>query len=97
VVWDATGIHPRQRASVHAPARRHDALLTHAVVLVEEEELHRRNGVRAHPVPPQVLDGQLRRFDPPYPGEAHRTWYIAADGEVQDDDGCLHGPERADQ
>jgi predicted kinase len=89
VVWDATSLTPHQRSGVHAVARRRDALVTHAVLLVGEEELERRNAVRAHPVPPRVLTAQLRRFAPPYPGEAHRTWYAGADGAVADADGVL--------
>ncbi|WP_228976549.1 RNA ligase family protein [Streptomyces sp. DH12] len=85
VVWDATSLNPHQRSLVHGVARRRDALLTHAVVLVDEEELVRRNAVRQHPVPAGVLAAQLRRFVPPYPGQAHRTWYIGARGTVEEE------------
>jgi predicted kinase len=85
VVWDATSLSPRQRSLVHAVARRRDALTTHAVVLVAEDELVRRNEKREHPVPPQVLTAQLHRFVPPYPGQAHRTWYIGASGTVEEE------------
>ncbi|MET9657940.1 AAA family ATPase, partial [Streptomyces sp. NPDC006510] len=84
VVWDATSLNVHQRSLVHAVARRRDALLTHAVALVDEAELIRRNGRRSHPVPPEVLTSQLHRFVPPYPGQAHRTWYIGASGTVED-------------
>ncbi|MFJ2896373.1 RNA ligase family protein [Streptomyces sp. NPDC087218] len=84
VVWDATSLNAHQRSLVHAVARRRDALLTHAVALVDEAELLRRNGWRDHPVPPEVLASQLHRFVPPYPGQAHRTWYIGASGTVED-------------
>jgi predicted kinase len=84
VVWDATSLNAHQRSLVHAVARRRDALLTHAVALVDEAELLRRNGLRDHPVPPEVLTSQLHRFVPPYPGQAHRTWYIGASGTVED-------------
>ncbi|TXS66766.1 RNA ligase family protein [Streptomyces sp. sk2.1] len=84
VVWDATSLNAHQRSLVHAVARRRDALLTHAVALVDEAELLRRNGRRDHPVPPEVLTSQLHRFVPPYPGQAHRTWYIGAGGTVED-------------
>jgi hypothetical protein len=33
-----------------------------------------------------ALTAQLHRFAPPYPGEAHRTWYIGPDGTVDDRD-----------
>ncbi|MFJ4571865.1 RNA ligase family protein [Streptomyces sp. NPDC088846] len=84
VVWDATSLNVHQRSLVHAVARRRDALLTHAVALVDEAELVRRNERRTHPVPPEVLSSQLHRFVPPYPGQAHRTWYIGASGTVED-------------
>ncbi len=86
VVWDATSLTGQQRGLAAAVAQRRDALVTQAVVLVEEAELVRRNGVRPHPVPPQVLASQLHRFSPPYPGDgtAHRTWYIGAGGTVED-------------
>ncbi|MFF7212674.1 RNA ligase family protein [Streptomyces sp. NPDC008238] len=91
VVWDATSLNPHQRSLVHAVARRRDALVTHVVTPVDEEELARRNAGRAHPVPPAVLTAQARRFTPPYPGEAHRTWYVGAGGTVEDTDGSLGG------
>jgi Predicted kinase len=89
VVWDATSLTRHQRAHVHAVARRRDALVTHVVLLVDAGELTRRNAVRPHPVPGNVLTAQLRRFDPPYPGEAHRTWYAGPAGTVEDADGTL--------
>ncbi|MDA5283321.1 ATP-binding protein, partial [Streptomyces sp. Isolate_45] len=89
VVWDATSLTEQQRGLAGGVARRRDALVTHAVVLVGEAELLRRNGVRAHPVPAAVLVGQLRRFSPPYPGQAHRTWYIGEGGTVEDTAGGL--------
>ncbi|MFI6949404.1 RNA ligase family protein [Streptomyces sp. NPDC050422] len=84
VVWDATSLGPHQRSLVHAVAARRDALLTHAVAWIGEDELTARNGRRTHPVPPEVLASQLRRFVPPYPGRAHRTWYIGTSGTVED-------------
>ncbi len=97
VVWDATGLDPGQRARVQAVARRRDALVTYAVALVDAEELVRRNGTRAHPVPPAVLAAQIDRFRPPYPYEAHRVWYIGPGGTVDDTAGALHavGPAGA--
>ncbi|MGW1773402.1 RNA ligase family protein [Streptomyces sp. NPDC002104] len=89
VVWDATSLTAQQRALAGTVARRRDALVTHAVLLVGEAELLRRNSTRAHPVPEPVLTSQLRRFAPPYPGEAHRTWYIGADGTVEDTAGTI--------
>ncbi|GAA0688648.1 hypothetical protein GCM10010193_48420 [Kitasatospora atroaurantiaca] len=91
VVWDATSLNQHQRSLVQAVAQRRDALVTHAVVLVEEAELTRRNAGRAHPVPPDVLASQLHRFTPPYPGQAHRTWYVGPDGDVGDVAGTLGG------
>jgi predicted kinase len=85
VVWDATSLNPHQRSLVHAVAHRRDALITHAVTLVDEDELVRRNAGRAHAVPEEVLAAQLHRFVPPYPGQAHRTWYIGAGGTVEEE------------
>ncbi|MDH6117504.1 putative kinase [Kitasatospora sp. GAS204A] len=90
VVWDATSLNHQQRSLVHAIAQRRDALVTHVVALVDEAELAERNARRAHPVPAEVLAGQLHRFGPPYPGQAHRTWYLGAGGTVEDTDGTLH-------
>ncbi|MEU9348612.1 RNA ligase family protein [Streptomyces sp. NPDC048278] len=84
-VWDAASLTKQQRALVHTIAHRRDALITHAVVLVDEDELVRRNTHREHPVPPDVLTHQLRRFAPPYPGDAHRTWYVGASGTVEEE------------
>ncbi|MFE3021152.1 RNA ligase family protein [Streptomyces sp. NPDC059256] len=84
VVWDATSINRHQRALVHKIARRRNALVTHAVMVMDEEQLRRRNKGRAHAVPDEVLESQLRRYEPPYPGQAHRTWYIGPDGTVED-------------
>ncbi|MEV8405935.1 RNA ligase family protein [Streptomyces niveus] len=91
VVWDATSLNRQQRSLVGAVAHRRDAFVTHAVLLVDEAELVRRNAVRQHPVPPDVLAGQLSRFVPPYPGDAHRTWYVGASGAIEDTDGIESG------
>ncbi|MGV9775032.1 RNA ligase family protein [Streptosporangium sp. NPDC003464] len=93
VVWDATSLNQHQRSSVHAVAHRRDALITHAVLLVDEDVLARRNTGRTHQVPPEVLAAQLRRFSPPYPGQAHRTWYVGPAGTVEDVAGALDGEE----
>ncbi|MFJ2393845.1 RNA ligase family protein [Streptomyces sp. NPDC087843] len=94
VVWDATSLGRHQRSLVDAVAHRRDALITQVVVLATDDELTGRNAERSHPVPPEVLEAQLRRFDPPYPGQAHRTWYVGAGGTVDDVDGALDGGER---
>ncbi|MFE7594950.1 AAA family ATPase, partial [Kitasatospora sp. NPDC057512] len=92
-VWDATSLNRQQRSHVHAVAQRHDALVTQVVLVVGEEELLRRNAVRPHPVPAQVLTAQLHRFGPPYPGQAHRTWYVGPGGAVEDTAGTLDEQE----
>jgi predicted kinase len=94
VVWDATSLNRGQRVMVHGVAARRNALVTNAVLLVPEKELARRNANRKHPVPPEVLSVQLQRFSPPYPGEAHRTWYVGPSGGVEDVAGAL-GREEA--
>ncbi|MEE6259997.1 RNA ligase family protein [Plantactinospora sonchi] len=89
VVWDATALNRHQRSLVAAVARRRDALTTYAVLLVPPEVLAARNAERAHPVPASVVAAQLRRFEPPFPGEAHRTWYVGPGGTVDDVAGTL--------
>ncbi|GAA0320013.1 hypothetical protein GCM10010302_69030 [Streptomyces polychromogenes] len=96
VVWDATSLTERQRALAGAVARRRDALVTRVAVLVGEAELTRRNAVRPHPVPEAVLAAQLRRYSPPHPGQAHRTWYVGAAGTVEDVAGSLGAADEAE-
>ncbi|MFD8705051.1 RNA ligase family protein [Kitasatospora sp. NPDC059648] len=93
VVWDATSLNREQRSHVHGIARRRDALVTQVVLLVGEQELLRRNAVRPHPVPSEVLTAQLHRFSPPHPGQAHRTWYVGPGGTVEDTAGTLDSEE----
>ncbi|CAL9448956.1 hypothetical protein SUDANB95_02389 [Actinosynnema sp. ALI-1.44] len=91
VVWDATSLDRRQRAVVRDVADRHGALVTHAVLVVDEETVVRRNAAREHRVPAEVVAAQLARFSPPCAGEAHRTWYVGPDGAVADVAGALDG------
>lgn len=86
VIWDATALNRHQRSTVARVAEGRDALVTHAVVVVDEEVALRRNASRPHPVPPAVVSGQFARFTPPYSGEAHRTWYVGAGGMIEDVD-----------
>ncbi|MFE5534871.1 AAA family ATPase, partial [Streptomyces sp. NPDC056519] len=97
VVWDATCLTEQQRGMAGAVARRRDALVTQVVVLVEEAELVRRNAVRPHPVPAEVLTTQLHRFSPPYPGQgaAHRIRYVGAGGTVEDTAGTIGAAAQA--
>lgn len=81
VVWDATSLTRQQRGLVDGIARRRDALVEHLVHLAPASVVRERNAQRAHPVPAKVLDAQLHRFDPPYPGEAHRAVYADTVGE----------------
>ncbi|WP_241694987.1 hypothetical protein, partial [Streptomyces sp. C] len=39
---------------------------------------------------------QLRRFSPPYPGQAHRTRYLGAAGAVEDTTGSLGDADEGD-
>ncbi|MFI1585404.1 RNA ligase family protein [Embleya sp. NPDC020630] len=93
VVWDATSLTGPQRTAVSAIAHRRNALTTHTIVLVGEDELTARNATREHPIPPAVLAAQGRRFAPPYPGQASRTRYIGAGGTVDDVAGSLDAEE----
>jgi predicted kinase len=93
VVWDATCLNRQQRGLVADVAARRDALVTHAVLLVDPALVARRNAARADAVPDRVLAAQLARFGPPYPGEAHRTWYVGAAGTVADVAGAVDAEE----
>jgi predicted kinase len=81
VVWDATSLTRQQRGLVDSVAHRRNALIKHVVLVAEERDLQYRNTRREHPVPPEVLTAQLRRFDPPYPGEAHHIRYLGPDAD----------------
>ena len=89
VVWDATGLNRPQRHLVLRAAQAADAYVTQAVFLVDESALRVRNAGRPNPVPENVLTGQIHRYQPPYPAEAHRTWYVGGDGAIADTDGEL--------
>ena len=89
VIWDATGLNRPQRSLVLRAAQAADAYVTQAVFLVDESALRARNAARPHPVPVNVLTSQITRYQPPYPAEAHRTWYVGGDGTVADSDGEL--------
>ncbi len=84
VVWDATSLTAQQRGLPLAGARRRDALVTLAVLLVPAAELRARNARRENAVPDEVLAHQLARFAPPYPGDAHRVDYHDATGALAD-------------
>ncbi|MEO3854669.1 RNA ligase family protein [Acrocarpospora sp. B8E8] len=93
VIWDATALNRRQRSVLLKAAQRRDALTTYAVMLVREDVVVQRNANRPYPVPANVLTSQLRRFGPPFPGEAHRIWYIGEEGTVLDTAGTLDGED----
>jgi predicted kinase len=81
VIWDATSLTRQQRGLVDAAARRRNALIEHRVHLAPASVLEERNASRAHPVPAKVLAAQLRRFEPPYAGKAHRAVYADTVGD----------------
>jgi predicted kinase len=81
VVWDATSLLRQQRGLVDGVARRRNALIEHRVHLAPAGVLEERNAQRAHPVPANVMTAQVRRFDPSYPGEAHRAVYVDTVGD----------------
>ena len=95
VIWDATSLNRPQRNLVLRAAQTTDAYVTQAVFLVEESALRARNAARFHPVPANVLTSQIHRYQPPYPGEAHRTWYVGGEGTIGDVDGELSGKDPA--
>jgi predicted kinase len=89
VVWDATGLNRPQRNRVLRAARAADAHVTQAVFLIDRAVLRARNAARRNPVSDHVLTGQLHRYQPPYPAEAHRIWYVDGAGATADADGEL--------
>ncbi|WP_194924972.1 RNA ligase family protein [Catenulispora pinisilvae] len=90
VVWDATSLTRQQRGLVDGAARRRNALIEHRVHLAPAAVLEERNAQRANPVPAKVLAAQVRRFDPPYPGEAHRATYVDTVGGDASFDGLAY-------
>ena len=95
VIWDATGLNRPQRNLVLRAAQAADAYVTQAVFLVDESALRARNAVRPNPAPENVLIGQIHRYQPPYPAEAHRIWYVGGEGTIADVDGELSGKDPA--
>ncbi|GAA0394269.1 hypothetical protein Acor_66270 [Acrocarpospora corrugata] len=92
-IWDATALNRRQRSMLLKVAKRRNTLTTYALMLVPDDIVTQRNTNRPHPVPAEILTSQLRRFNPPFPGEAHRTWYIGSEGTVLDTAGTLDGED----
>lgn len=90
-LWDATGLDRRQRRLPIQVGRRLASLVTLVSFLVPDATLTARNRTRprTHAVPADVLAAQLRRRDPPYPGEADRVLYVDAEGTVGDVAGSL--------
>ena len=93
VVWDGTLLAPMQRELVANVARRHDALTTWVVFARTGEALHATNARRPHAVPAEVLDAQLARYRPPYPGDAAVIAYVDPAGAIADTAGDLAADE----
>ena len=85
VIWDATSLLRSQRRLVDRVAQHRNALIEHRVLIQSAEELALRNQKRDHPVPDDVLAAQIRRYEPSYPGEAHRVLYSYADADASAD------------
>lgn len=96
VAWDAAGLSQQERGVALRAAEEASAMVTQVVFLVDGPVLRHRNAALASPVPDGAHAAQVSRYQPPYPGEAHRTWYVGADGAVADTDGSLYA-ERATQ
>lgn len=85
VVWDATSLMRSSRRLVDGVAARRNALIEHRVLILPAEELVMRNQKREHPVPEDVLSKQIRRYEPSFPGEAHRvSFHYSGDGSPAD-------------
>ncbi|GAA1963760.1 hypothetical protein GCM10009838_21120 [Catenulispora subtropica] len=85
VIWDATSLTRSQRKLVDRVGQRRNALIEHRVLVLSAEELALRNRKREHPVPEDVLAAQIRRYEPSYPGEAHRVSFSYADAGLDAD------------
>ncbi len=81
VIWDATNLRREHRRELVNLAEAYGAIVTLVTFLLSSDELHARNRRRAHQVPDQALDHQIRRFDLPYPFEAHELVIVNSDGE----------------
>ena len=81
VIWDATNLRREYRRELVGLAEAYGAIVTIVTFLVASDELHARNRQRPHQVPDEALDRQIRRFDLPYPFEAHELIVVDGDGK----------------
>ena len=81
IIWDATSLNREQRGGIIQLGVDYHARVTLIVFQLPESVLRERNQAREHPVPTQVLDRQLQKFDFPYRNEAHRVIYLNQEGE----------------
>ncbi|MFD0631846.1 AAA family ATPase [Catenulispora yoronensis] len=92
VVWDATSLMRSQRKLVDRVAQRRNALIEHRVLILPADELALRNQKRDHPVPADVLAAQIRRYEPSYPGDAHRVSFFYSGSSSPAADGLAIDP-----
>ncbi|MFO0548574.1 MAG: RNA ligase family protein [Polyangiaceae bacterium] len=100
VIWDATSLIPQQRKLPESVAHRLGAQVWQVVFLTPRALLGARNATRAHAVPVDVLDEQIARCRPPFPGDADRLVYRAAaarDGAAEATDSTGGLDDDADQ
>ena len=83
VIWDATNLRREFRRELVTLGEAYGAVVSIVAFLMSPAALQRRNRNRPYPVPSQVLDGQLRRFDFPYAAEAHRLVVVDEAGAEQ--------------
>ena len=81
VIWDATSLRREHRSELVRLAEAYGATVTMITFLLSSDELRARNRQRAHQVPDDALDHQIRRFDLPYAFEAHELVMVDGDGE----------------
>lgn len=82
IVWDATSLRRDYRDAVTKLARDYGALVTVVCFPRSARTYHRRNRDRATPVPPIVIDRQLKSMQWPERQEGHRVLTIGPEGEV---------------
>ena len=82
VIWDATNLRREFRRELVSLGEAYGAVVTVVTFFLDPLTLHLRNRDRPYPIPADILDRQLRRFDFPYAAEAHRLLVVDGQGET---------------
>jgi len=82
IIWDAANIRTDFRDPLIQLAKNYGALVTLLVIVKPESVLKKDNRDRAHPVPDDVLNNQLQRWQWPVEIEADRYVVIGSDKKI---------------